>query len=78
MLQKISIFTRQTPRGFWGGWGSLRGNYGNAFLRFAAERLGPFLPRAATQRAAEGRARQATQEPYGHRQQSKGVPSPSR
>ena len=60
-------------RGCWGGWGSLRGNYGNAFPRFAAERLGPFLPRAATQRAAAGRVRQATQEPYGHRQQSKGA-----
>ena len=37
------IFTcRYGMCGFWGGWGSLRGNYGNAFPRFAAERLGPF------------------------------------
>ena len=37
------IFTcRYGMCGFWGGWGSLRGNYGNAFPRFATERLGPF------------------------------------
>ena len=46
-------------RGFWGRWGSLRENHGNAFPRFAAKRLGPFLPRAATRRAAAGRARKA-------------------
>ena len=34
--------------------------------RFSFGKAGPFLPRAATRRAAAGRARQATQEPYGH------------
>ena len=32
----------QIMRGFWGRRGSLRGNYGNAFPRFATERLWPF------------------------------------
>ena len=32
MLQKMSIFTRQTPRVFGEGWGSLRGTTGTSFL----------------------------------------------
>ena len=44
-VMKIPIVTcRYSMCGFWGGWGSLRGKE-------------PFLPRAATRRAAEGRAR---------------------
>ena len=44
-------------------------------LRFGKAR--PFLPQAATRRAAAGRAR-CDEGSYGHRQQSKGVPSPSK
>ena len=74
----VPLYSSDTVRGFWGGWGSLRGSLRERPSALRCGRAGSFLPQAATQRAAEGRVRQATQEPYGHRQQSKGVPSPSR
>ena len=50
--------------------------YGNAFLRFAFERLGAFY----REQRPDGRPETVPvrQKPDGHRQQSKGVSSPSR
>ena len=71
------IFTcRYGMCGFWGGWGSLRRNYGNAFPRFAAERLGPFC----REQRPDGRPQAvpvATKEATGIDSRDKGFPLPS-